>query len=43
MTNKWIQQKIGDSFEVTNGKTNTDDAVVDGAYPLFDRSTPEYR
>ncbi|HCE31015.1 MAG: Restriction modification system DNA specificity domain protein [Candidatus Daviesbacteria bacterium GW2011_GWB1_39_5] len=39
MTNKWIQQKIGDSFEVTNGKTNTDDAVVDGAYPLFDRST----
>lgn len=37
--NRWQQVKIGDFFEVTNGKTNSDDAVVDGSYPLFDRST----
>lgn len=34
----WQQSKIGDLLEVTNGKTNSDDAVDDGNYPLFDRS-----
>lgn len=38
MMSKWQKVKIGDFFEVTNGKTNSDDAVLDGAYPLFDRS-----
>ena len=35
---KWQVCNIGDIFDVTNGKTNTDDAVVGGQYPLFDRS-----
>lgn len=38
MNNNWQNTKIGEYFNVTNGKTNTDDAVVDGQYPLFDRS-----
>src|SRR3989344_9322596 len=40
MTNKnnWLLSTVGELFEVTNGKTNTDDAVANGSYPLFDRS-----
>lgn len=40
MTNKnsWASSTVGKFFEVTNGKTNTDDAVENGEYPLFDRS-----
>lgn len=38
MKNNWMLSTIGDYFEVTNGKTNSDDAVIDGKYPLFDRS-----
>ena len=37
--NNWTLSKIGDFLEVTNGKTNTDDAIIGGNYPLFDRST----
>lgn len=41
MNNKvyqWKSSKIGDLLDVTNGKTNSDDAVLDGEFPLFDRS-----
>jgi restriction endonuclease S subunit len=38
MKNNWQNTKIGEYFDVTNGKTNSDDAVVNGQYPLFDRS-----
>ena len=34
----WNIIKIGDLFNVKNGKTNTQDAVENGIYPLFDRS-----
>lgn len=34
----WQRVKLGDISEITNGKTNSQDAVADGAYPLFDRS-----
>lgn len=36
---EWGLVKIGDLFFVKNGKTNTQDAVTNGKYPLFDRST----
>ncbi|MDO8497421.1 MAG: restriction endonuclease subunit S [bacterium] len=36
--NNWTASTIGELFEVTNGKTNTDEAVLNGKYPLFDRS-----
>ena len=35
----WKTKKVGDIFNVKNGKTNTQDAIEDGKYPLFDRST----
>lgn len=35
---KWEKTRIGEYFDVTNGKTNVDDAVINGKYPLFDRS-----
>jgi len=38
MKNKWQQLNVSDQFEVTNGSTNTDDAIVGGQFPLFDRS-----
>ena len=38
MTNNWQQHIVSDQFKVTNGSTNTDDAVEDGRFPLFDRS-----
>src|SRR3989344_9626083 len=34
----WQRVKLGDVSDVTNGKTNSQDAVADGEYPLFDRS-----
>lgn len=36
--NGWQRVKLGDVATITNGKTNTQDAVADGEYPLFDRS-----
>ncbi len=35
---EWQRVKLGDIANITNGKTNTQDAVVNGEYPLFDRS-----
>lgn len=34
----WQKLHLGDVAEITNGKTNSQDAVVGGKYPLFDRS-----
>jgi type I restriction enzyme S subunit len=34
----WQRLHLGDVARVTNGKTNSQDAVIDGNYPLFDRS-----
>ncbi len=34
----WEVKRIGDLFNVKNGKTNSQDAVENGQYPLFDRS-----
>lgn len=34
----WQKLNLGDVARVTNGKTNSQDAVIDGYYPLFDRS-----
>ena len=34
----WELLKIGDICWVKNGKTNTQDAIADGKFPLFDRS-----
>lgn len=35
---EWQRVKLGDISRITNGKTNSQDAVADGEYPLFDRS-----
>lgn len=35
----WVLVDIGDLFNVKNGKTNSQDAIEGGKYPLFDRST----
>ncbi|MFH1192608.1 MAG: restriction endonuclease subunit S [bacterium] len=34
----WQKLHLGDVADITNGKTNSQDAVADGEYPLFDRS-----
>ena len=34
----WQRVKLGDISDITNGKTNSQDATTGGAYPLFDRS-----
>jgi type I restriction enzyme S subunit len=34
----WQKLYLGDIANITNGKTNSQDAVDDGVYPLFDRS-----
>ncbi len=34
----WKRVKLGDVATITNGKTNAQDAVANGEYPLFDRS-----
>ena len=34
----WRLTTLGKVSSITNGSTNTQDAVVDGEYPLFDRS-----
>ncbi|MDP2631208.1 MAG: restriction endonuclease subunit S [Candidatus Uhrbacteria bacterium] len=34
----WKRTTLGKIASITNGSTNTQDAVADGAYPLFDRS-----
>jgi len=34
----WRVEKLGNISDITNGKTNTQDAIEDGIYPLFDRS-----
>lgn len=34
----WEKLPLGDIADITNGKTNTQDAVLGGEYPLFDRS-----
>jgi type I restriction enzyme S subunit len=36
---EWELTTIGDLFNVKNGKTNSQDAIERGKYPLFDRST----
>ena len=36
---EWEETNIGDLCNIKNGKTNSQDAVEDGAYPLFDRSS----
>ncbi len=35
----WEESKVRIKCKIRNGKTNTQDAVKGGAYPLFDRST----
>jgi len=35
----WLISTIGSFCLVKNGKTNTQDAIVNGKYPLFDRSS----
>lgn len=35
---EWMQTTLGKVATVTNGSTNTQDAIIGGAYPLFDRS-----
>jgi len=35
----WKRVKLGEVAEITTGATNVQDAVDDGIYPLFDRST----
>ena len=34
----WLKLSLGDVADITNGKTNSQDAVSGGIYPLFDRS-----
>jgi len=34
----WNKVKLGEIGNITTGDTNTQDAVIDGDYPLFDRS-----
>lgn len=34
----WKRVRLGDISDITNGKTNSQDATGDGMYPLFDRS-----
>lgn len=34
----WRKLHLGDVADITNGKTNSQDAVAGGEYPLFDRS-----
>ena len=36
---EWGISIVGEYFDVKNGKTNTVDAIKDGIFPLFDRST----
>jgi len=36
---EWEETKIGEICNIKNGKTNSQDAVEDGTYPLFDRSS----
>lgn len=36
--NGWKRVELGNISDITNGKANTQDAVVGGEYPLFDRS-----
>ena len=38
IASSWKKVKLGSIANITNGKTNTQDAVSDGQYPLFDRS-----
>jgi type I restriction enzyme S subunit len=35
---EWQKLSLGEVSDVTNGKTNSQDAISDGEYPLFDRS-----
>lgn len=35
---EWRRVKLGNISDITNGKTNSQDAALDGKYPLFDRS-----
>jgi type I restriction enzyme S subunit len=35
----WVTSVVGKYFDVKNGKSNSEDAVENGRYPLFDRST----
>jgi len=34
----WREVKLGDICRIKTGKTDSQDAVENGAYPLFDRS-----
>jgi hypothetical protein len=36
--NGWQATTLGKISSITNGSTNTQDAIADGEYPLFDRS-----
>jgi type I restriction enzyme S subunit len=35
----WVETTLGEVAEIRNGKTNSQDAINDGEYPLFDRSS----
>jgi len=35
---EWEEKKLGKISTITNGSTNTQDAIAHGEYPLFDRS-----
>lgn len=35
----WVETTLGEVCEIKNGKTNSQDAISDGEYPLFDRSS----
>lgn len=38
MNIKWHVKKLGDLCQISTGKTNSNESVLDGAYALFDRS-----
>jgi len=38
ITKGWKRSRLGDVADIANGKTNTQDAIIDGEYPFFDRS-----
>lgn len=35
---EWIEEKLGEMCFITNGKSNAQDHIENGIYPLFDRS-----
>ncbi|MGX9358148.1 restriction endonuclease subunit S, partial [Mycoplasma sp. 773] len=37
-TNAWEQERLGEIAKITNGKSNSNDSVKNGAYPFYIRS-----